>query len=358
MLNVGLISAQEASSATVSGTVVDATTNAPIEGATVEVDDSDPAFSATTDVHGAYLIGNVPVGAQTFTASAVGYESETVGADVIDAEVTSVSFTLQPLLNDEEEEVDEEDEGDEGGKVAGTRRGYVGIYAAASTEPVTGASITTCFGDFSVTTNRGEKIEIQSPEAGLAADTGRSGSLIIKTPGRPGRVLTDRGRVVVLVEFVDLGGDELAKVAVQIVVKPDKPLLPLRGAVVSITTDENGVRTIGIMRKNGKVKEMQLGPDVDVPEIGDLVTAFHGNGGGNGPPIAKGLVRAETLRLRLEGFLEDLTVEGGGPSAQGADHWAQRVARSRCQSCGNHPEVEPEHEPVSSSLGGHAERAR
>ena len=98
ILNVGLISAQEAD--TVSGTVTDATTGNLIEDAVVQVDGTDPVLSTTTDEFGEYAIGGVPAGEQSITASADGYENETVGADVSETEGASVSFTLQPLDED------------------------------------------------------------------------------------------------------------------------------------------------------------------------------------------------------------------------------------------------------------------
>jgi len=54
----------------VSGTVVDATTNAPIAGATVTVD---VVNSATTGTNGAFSIGNLPNGPVECSASAPDY---------------------------------------------------------------------------------------------------------------------------------------------------------------------------------------------------------------------------------------------------------------------------------------------
>ena len=72
ILNVELISAHESNA--VSGTVTDATTGAPIEGALVavevEVDDVELVLTGETDPDGQYMISDGPAGHQTFTASA------------------------------------------------------------------------------------------------------------------------------------------------------------------------------------------------------------------------------------------------------------------------------------------------
>jgi len=312
-LNVGLISAQEPN--TIRGTVTDATTGEPIEGAVVQVDGVDPVLSTNTDASGAYEIGDVPIGEHSVTASADGYDSETVGAEVSGTEGASIGFTLQPLNVEEEEPVpepiaEEPEADDEVGKAAGDRQGYVGTFTSGT-------------GAFTLTTKRGE-IEIQIPEEGLEP--------ITRTPGQAGGSLENGSRIAVLVEFVDQGAAELAKVAQQIIVKP-APQLPIVGAVVSITTDESGARTLSIMRRDGTTKEVQLGPDADPPEIGDLVTAFRGRSlsadgeaGQEGPPVVRGLVRAEEVRQRLEGFLEDLTAGVGELPTEAAERRAQRVA--------------------------------
>ena len=87
------------------------------------------------------------------------------------------------------------------------------------------------------------------------------------------------------------------------------------------------------MRPDGTTKEVQLGPEGDPPEIGDLVTAFQGRSrsadgeaGEHGPPVVRGLVRAEEVRQRLEGFLEDLTAEDGELPTEEEERRAQRVA--------------------------------
>ena len=290
----------------VTGTVIDATTGAPIEDASVQVDNAEPTLSARTDESGVYMLGGITAGGQAFTASADGYESETVGGQVSDTEGITVNFTLTPLF-EEEEELDSEGDG---GKEARHRKGYVGVFSIADA------------GMFVLNTKQGD-IEILVPDEGLESITKRPG----RSPGFP----EEGDQVAVLVEFVDQGGSELVPVARQIIVKPT-PKPPIVGAVTSITTDENGVRTMTIMSPNGTTKEVRLGIKGAPPEVGDLVTAFQGRGGdeeedGDGPPIVRGLVRAQEVRERLEGFLEDLSNRAADGLEKVEERRAERVAR-------------------------------
>ena len=322
--------AVEPETATVSGTVTDGTDNVPIEDAVVKLEGSDPVLSTSTDENGNYVLTDVPVDEPSFTASVDGYDSETVGLVLIEDGAATVNFSLQPVTL---QPVDGEDDEDEGGKVAGTRHGYVGIYTAAVTGAATSSTnLTTTTtgaataGYFMVKTKQG-MIKIHTPDEGSDSVTGGIESFT-QTTGSKSQTPKDGDRVVVLVEFVDQGDGELVKVALWVKVKPTKPPLHTVGVVVGITTGENGVRTVSIMRKNGKVKDLQLGPDADVPEVGDLVTAFQSRvHGANGPSIAKGIVRADKVRQRLEGFLDDLTSEDGDLPPQALEHRAQRVAR-------------------------------
>ena len=193
----------------------------------------------------------MPLGVHSFTASADGYVSLTVSAEVLDSEAASVDFALEPVKG--KLEVVESDSDVQNVKVAGTRKGYVGIFV---TDAVTGA------GTFIVTTKKGD-IEIQIPIDGLES--------ITRKPGQPAGIPEDGDRVAVLVEFVD---DGLVKLARQVIVKPI-PKPPIIGPVVSITTGEDGVRTLTIMRTDGSIKEVRLGSKGEPPDGGDTVSAFH-----------------------------------------------------------------------------------
>ncbi|MCH7606057.1 MAG: hypothetical protein IH962_02775 [Chloroflexi bacterium] len=147
-----------------------------------------------------------------------------------------------------------------------------------------------------------------------------------KTPGRPGvaGTFTDGARVVILVRKI--GAEEWE--AIRVLVKPTKLTAPpLTGSVVSI---EDGILTI--MRPNGTTKTVNIGRGGPKLEIGEVVTAFAGDANGeggqdaDGPPMAKGLVKASKVRERLEGFLDKLTAEDGKKTNKGTAKRAQRVA--------------------------------
>jgi len=71
--------------------IVTDTLNNPIEGATVSVDTGQ---SSTTLADGSYVIADVPEGERLVTASAVGFESQTTAATVIENQDTEVDFAL------------------------------------------------------------------------------------------------------------------------------------------------------------------------------------------------------------------------------------------------------------------------
>ena len=177
---IGLVSAQESSS--ISGTVIDAQTGAPIQGALVEVEGNGAFFSSETGLDGTYEISGVPPGQYKVTASADGYEGETeAGVEVTESEAALVDFSLQPSISEEEREE---------GKQPGTRKGIVGTLSLGD-------------GFFTVTAN-GEEVVIRSPEGGLGP--------IIRIPG-PAAATVEAGvstaaglvhgaEVAVLVEFL------------------------------------------------------------------------------------------------------------------------------------------------------------
>jgi hypothetical protein len=78
---------------TITGTVTNSATSAPIPGATVATGTG--GFSATTASNGTYTISNVPSGTYTLTASAPGFTSKTQGSvNVALNATTTQNFSL------------------------------------------------------------------------------------------------------------------------------------------------------------------------------------------------------------------------------------------------------------------------
>ena len=168
---------------------------------------------------------------------------------------------------------------------------------------------------------------IRIPDGGLEP--------ITRILGQAGNGLVDGAKVAVLVELLKVDGvADLVPEARRIMVKPP-PQIPVVGAVVSVDTSPEGIRTLTIMRPNGTTKQVRLGAGIDSPGVGEIVTAFPGRSRGRGagegaegePPTAEGLVPAEQVLQRLENFLENLTSEDSGLSPKAAERRAQQVAR-------------------------------
>jgi len=102
---------------TISGTVTDADTTDPIEGATVTAE----GYSTTTAADGTYTLADLPVGSYTVTASATGYVDESKTADVLENQTTVVDFALSPEPT---------------GTISGT------VTDADTTDPIEGATVT------------------------------------------------------------------------------------------------------------------------------------------------------------------------------------------------------------------------
>ena len=80
---------------TVSGTVVDASTGAPLAGANVVVDGTNKGAAA--DASGAFTINNVPNGS-TLTASMIGYNNSSMDAErTINFELSSSILEMSGL---------------------------------------------------------------------------------------------------------------------------------------------------------------------------------------------------------------------------------------------------------------------
>lgn len=89
-----LVIASTPDTGTIVGEVTDATDLEAIPGATVVV--KGPNLLATTDASGYYEITNVPVGICTVTASATGYNEESLPVEVLQGQTTVVDFVLIP----------------------------------------------------------------------------------------------------------------------------------------------------------------------------------------------------------------------------------------------------------------------
>jgi hypothetical protein len=141
-----------------------------------------------------------------------------------------------------------------------------------------------------------KRIDASSPALMITDDTE------IKTPG-PERIagtLEEGARVGVLAIEREDGTWE----ALQILVKPLAPSVEaVSGAVVS---RDGNILTIEM--PNGEIKEIELGSDQDAPEPGDVVTAFAKKAErADGRPQVTGLEKADKVRERLQGFLEQVS---------------------------------------------------
>lgn len=77
------LAAQEGGRGSIAGTVVDATTQVPIPGATVQVLDTERGDAA--DINGAFVIGGLPVGSYRLRVSSIGYRTALVTDVVVTA---------------------------------------------------------------------------------------------------------------------------------------------------------------------------------------------------------------------------------------------------------------------------------
>ena len=85
-----------AATGALTGTIIDANTSSPIEGARVEI--VELGYVTYTDASGVYTFTSVPVGTYTVTASAFGYNDATAtNVAVNDGATTTQDFSLTPL---------------------------------------------------------------------------------------------------------------------------------------------------------------------------------------------------------------------------------------------------------------------
>jgi len=90
----------QSSGQTIRGTVVDAFTGSPIIGATIVVMETNPIIGCSTDDKGEFLIKNIQPGRWSFTATFVGYKSQTMSnLMVISGKETTLNFKLEEKVN-------------------------------------------------------------------------------------------------------------------------------------------------------------------------------------------------------------------------------------------------------------------
>ena|SRR5271165_181176 len=77
--------------ATVTGVIVDATTNAPVAGAVITID---TVLTATTDAAGKFTIEKVPSGIADYAVQAKGYQPLTSSTDVEPGKPFQLNLTL------------------------------------------------------------------------------------------------------------------------------------------------------------------------------------------------------------------------------------------------------------------------
>ena len=144
-------------------------------------------------------------------------------------------------------------------------------------------------------------------------------SEVIKIPGESSETgvagtFTEGAKVAVLAHQVE-GEDQW--IADSLVVKPIKPAAPpVVGAVVSKTTDADGNTVLTITNKDGVLKEILLPDGVDAPAEGELVAAFaRADNKEKGRPVLTGLVKADEVRQRLIGHLDEVASKVDLPEA-------------------------------------------
>jgi hypothetical protein len=123
----------------ISGSVTNDNDGADVSGATVS---TDTGQSTTTDSNGAYTLSNVPTGTHSVTASATGFQSQTItSVSVTDGETTTVKFSLIPVTTANKVSVDSITYSAQGGKTHDKNLSVTVTLVDDFGDPVAGASI-------------------------------------------------------------------------------------------------------------------------------------------------------------------------------------------------------------------------
>ena len=132
--------------------------------------------------------------------------------------------------------------------------------------------------------NTGEQVAVRLPDPADDED------FELKTPGGA-RAGTFEAGARVVVRAIRADGVWVAR---EIIVKPVKHSVPIRGVVIDVTDG-----TARVITPQDTILVFQLEEGVEAPLEGDLITAFVDESS-----KAKGLVRADTVLKRLQRFLE------------------------------------------------------
>lgn len=185
----------------------------------------------------------------------------------------------------------------------GSRHGFVGKVVASFDDATTEVSPEDGTGTLVIETVKGDKVIITLPEEYRFKAPGRSEEEAV-----PAILIQPGAAVAVLAQWTDDGW-----MAVQVLVKPEKPATPVTGTVVEVHEE---ARTITITTPFGTQHTVTLPDDMEIPPVGEIVTVFRGPGEGEVAGVrvrdqAKGLVTASQIRERLERHLEEVTEDQG-----------------------------------------------
>ena len=101
-----ILSFSQAPTQSIRGVVLDADSQVPLIGATVQVVGFDSSFGTTTDLDGEFSLSAIPVGRQTLLINYLGYESSTIPSIIISSgKETVLTITMQESITALEEVV-------------------------------------------------------------------------------------------------------------------------------------------------------------------------------------------------------------------------------------------------------------